>query len=240
MAIFFLIFYVVIFIFEIVQYIKCIKNKVKWSRLFKYEIFFIILSAILWFYYENLPSKGFMPGLTYLGEILFSFGAMVLYCIAFVITLITKLIIHLLEKKKQGNNYFTKIALIIAIILTIYGVNIFILDLKNDINVVKIDATIIEYVENEYGYKIPVVQYTVDDKTYKVMIEVLNSQIQNSKINDKVEIHYNKKEPSKLAYLSNYENLYIPCFLISLIIFTVLIIKSLKNNWFRKDIVFST
>lgn len=230
MAIILLIIYVIIFIFEIVQFIKCIKNKAKWSRLFIYEASFIILSAVLLIHYDNLPGSGFMPGLTYLGEVLFSFGAMILYCIALGITLITKLIIYLLEKKKQGKNYFPKIAVIIATILFICGVNTLILDLKNDMNVAKIDGTIINYTENEYGYKRPVVQYTVGDNTYEVMIEVLNSKIQNSNLNDKVEIHYNKKEPSKLAYLSYYENVYIPCFLISLIIFITLIIKSLKKD----------
>ena len=122
MAIILLIIYVIIFIFEIVQFIKCIKNKAKWSRLFIYETFFIILSVVLLIHYDNLPASGFMPGLTYLGEILFSFGAMILYCIAFGITLITKLIIYLLEKKKQGKNHFPKITIIIATILFIYGV----------------------------------------------------------------------------------------------------------------------
>lgn len=101
MAIILLIIYVMIFVFEIVQFIKCIKNKAKWSRLFIYETFFIILSVDLLIHYDNLPGSGVMPGLTYFEETLFSFGSMIVYCITFGITLITKLIIHILEKKKQ-------------------------------------------------------------------------------------------------------------------------------------------
>ncbi len=108
MAIILLIIYIIIFIFEIVQFIKCLKNKSKWSRLFIYEIFFIILSAVLLVHYDSLSGSGFMPGLTYIGEVLFSFVAMILYCIAFGITLITKLIIYLLGKKKQEKNISLK------------------------------------------------------------------------------------------------------------------------------------
>ena len=36
---------------------------------------------------DDLPGYGFMPGLTYLGEILFSLGAVVLYCISFLISI---------------------------------------------------------------------------------------------------------------------------------------------------------
>ena len=118
--------------------------------------------------------------------------------------------------------------LIIAIILLAYGVNTLILDLNNDINVVKTDATIVSYGENEYGYKRPIVEYSVDNKTYTAMIEVFTAEIQNSDLNDTVEIHYNKKNPSELAYSSYYENIYIPCFLISLCLFVVVIIKSKK------------
>ena len=42
-------------------------------------------------YYNNLPGYGFMPGLTYLGEVLFSFGAVVLYCISFLISIYMQL-----------------------------------------------------------------------------------------------------------------------------------------------------
>lgn len=52
-------------------------------------------------YYNNLPGSGFMPGLTYIGEVLFSYGAMIIYSIILAITLIIKLIMYLLEKKKN-------------------------------------------------------------------------------------------------------------------------------------------
>ena len=39
----------------------------------------MLVSIGLMIYYNNLPGYGFMPGLSYLGEVLFSFGAAVFF-----------------------------------------------------------------------------------------------------------------------------------------------------------------
>ena len=127
----------------------------------------------------------------------------------------------MLEKKNQGKNYFPKIAIIIAIILLLYGVYTLILDLNNDINVAKTTATIIDY----DGIH-PIVEYTIDNKTYEAEIEVVSQETLNSNLNDTIEIHYNKKQPSELGYLSYYENVYIPCFILASLLFVIVIIKS--------------
>ena len=98
MEIILLIIYIAILIFLIVNFVQCLKNKSKWSRLFIFEAISTIVSAILLIYYDNLPGNGFMPGLTYIGEVLFSFGAMVLYSVMLSITLIMKLTMYLLKK----------------------------------------------------------------------------------------------------------------------------------------------
>ena len=63
------------------------ENKKLWRILFSAELIPLLISIGLMIYYNNLPGYGFMPGLTYLGEILFSFGAVVLYCISFLISI---------------------------------------------------------------------------------------------------------------------------------------------------------
>lgn len=90
--------YIIIFIFLIIKLIKCLKNKTKWIKLFIFEIISTLLSSFLFIYYDNLPGYGLMPGLSYFGETLISFGAMVLYGIILVITAITKLIMYLSDK----------------------------------------------------------------------------------------------------------------------------------------------
>ena len=89
MALFLLITYIVIFIFQIILFAITIRKKTKklWRILFSAELIPLLISIGLMIYYNNLPGYGFMPGLTYLGEILFSFGAVVLYCISFLISI---------------------------------------------------------------------------------------------------------------------------------------------------------
>lgn len=101
MSIVLLIIYVIILIFLIINFVKCLKNKITWNKLFIIEIFSLIYSLILLiYYYFYAPlSDSFMPGLTNLGETLFSLGATILYSIVFAISLITKLILYLREKK---------------------------------------------------------------------------------------------------------------------------------------------
>ncbi|MDD6272709.1 MAG: hypothetical protein PUA90_04245 [bacterium] len=99
MVILFLIIYLMIFIFLIFNFVRCLKNKFKWNKLLIFEIVFIVLTLILFIYYNNLPGFGFMPGFTYLGETLVNLASMILFIIIFLITLITKLIKYLVNKK---------------------------------------------------------------------------------------------------------------------------------------------
>lgn len=101
MAIVLLISYILIFTFLIITLIKCFKKKIKWYRLFLYEIISIILSIIFMTYYDSLPGYGFMPGLSYLGEVLISFGAIVLFSVLLVITIFLKFIIFLKKKETR-------------------------------------------------------------------------------------------------------------------------------------------
>lgn len=227
MAILYIIIFILLLIFLIVNLIKYLKYKTKLVRLFLLNIFSIALFMILLIYYNNLPGYGFMPGLSYLGEVLLSFCAVILYSIILIIAIVSKLILFLLEKKKQGKNYFPKIIIIIAIFLFVFGSYNLILDLKNDLNVGTTNGKIISYDEKK-GFKKPIVEYKINNEIYKATIEVLNKNILNSNLGDTIEIHYNKKKPAELAYLSYYENVYVPCFFISIILFIVSIKKNKK------------
>lgn len=99
MKIAFLIFYIVIFIFLIIDFIKFLKNKEKLSKLLIFEISIIILSLFLTTVFNNLPGKGFMQGLTYIGEFLINFGAAIFSSCLLVITLIIKITKVIINKK---------------------------------------------------------------------------------------------------------------------------------------------
>ena len=89
MALFLLITYIVILILQIILLVKTIRKKTKklWRTLFSIELIPMLISIVLMIYYDNLPGYGFMPGFSYLEEVLFSFGAAVLYGINFLISI---------------------------------------------------------------------------------------------------------------------------------------------------------
>lgn len=101
MALFLLITYIVIFTFQIILFVITIRKKKKlWRILFSAELIPLLISIGLMIYYNNLPGYGFMPGLTYLGEVLFSFGAVVLYCISFLISICSYIAISYKQRKR--------------------------------------------------------------------------------------------------------------------------------------------
>ncbi len=84
-----LILYFLLFVVQIVLQVLAIRKKSKkfWLVLLLLEPVSMIAAMVLMRYYDSLPGYGFMPGLSYLGEVLFSFGAGVLYGVNFLISL---------------------------------------------------------------------------------------------------------------------------------------------------------
>ncbi len=86
MALFLLITYILILILQIILLVIAIRKKKLWGMLFSIEVIPMVIAIGLTIRYNNLPGYGFMPGLSYLGEVLFSFGATILYGINFLIS----------------------------------------------------------------------------------------------------------------------------------------------------------
>ena len=109
MALFLLITYIVIFTFQIILFVITIRKKTKklWRILFSSELIPLLISIGLMIYFNNLPGYGFMPGLTYLGEILFSFGAVVLYCISFLISICSYIAISYKQKETLNKSFLS-------------------------------------------------------------------------------------------------------------------------------------
>lgn len=70
----------------------------RWKSLFLIQFLSFGGALILAFHYNSLPGHGFMPGLTYLGEIVFSIGAAIVYGILLAFSLI---IGHLSRRKHK-------------------------------------------------------------------------------------------------------------------------------------------
>ena len=98
---FLLIIYIIIFIVQIVLFVLAVKRKTNktWIFLFSAEIIPMIISLCLMIYYNNLPGYGFMPGLSYLAEVLFSFGATILYGVLFLVSVCGFVVIKVKNKK---------------------------------------------------------------------------------------------------------------------------------------------
>ena len=94
MSLFLLITYIAILILQIILLVISIRKKTKklWRILFSIELIPMFISIGVMIYYNNLPGYGFMPGLSYLGEVLSSFGAAVLYGISFLVSICSRIV----------------------------------------------------------------------------------------------------------------------------------------------------
>ncbi len=101
MGIIYLILHSLVLIFILVYFIMCICKKDNWKKLFIYEIFSIVITFIIMFYYSKLPHDGFAPGLMYFGEEFINLIAWFVYISFLVITLVTRIILLIIKKKNK-------------------------------------------------------------------------------------------------------------------------------------------
>ena len=97
-----LISYIAIFIFQTVLLVFSAKKRSAklFALLFSVEIAPMVIAFILMRYFDSLPGYGFMPGFTYLGEILASMGALILYAAMLAVSLLVLLIMFIIKKRK--------------------------------------------------------------------------------------------------------------------------------------------
>lgn len=88
--------YILAFIIQIILMVKCFKHKVKWRILLIFEVVCILIAMSVGIYYDSLPGYGFMPGLTYFGQVMVSYISMIVYIVMFCVTL---LIICIIRKR---------------------------------------------------------------------------------------------------------------------------------------------
>ena len=93
--------YIAIFIFQIILLVFSVRKKATrlWAFLFLSEVIPLAIALALMKYFDSLPGYGFMPGFTYLGEILASMGAAILYAVTLFVSLCV-LVIVLLRKRR--------------------------------------------------------------------------------------------------------------------------------------------
>lgn len=94
MTSFLLVIYILIFILQIVFLVNAVRRKTKkhWVIIFMADLIPMIIAYCLMAYFNNLPGYGFMPGFSYLGEILLSLLALVVYGIMLLVTIILSIV----------------------------------------------------------------------------------------------------------------------------------------------------
>ena len=97
-----LIVYIAVFILQAALLVLSVRKKTAkhWISLFSSEIIPMITAFVLMRYYDSLPGYGFMPGLSYFGEVIFSLGAAVLYCIVLFVSIFIFVIMKIYTKRE--------------------------------------------------------------------------------------------------------------------------------------------
>jgi hypothetical protein len=115
-------------------------------------------------YYDSLPGYGIMPGFSYMGEVLLSFFASVLYGACFLIS--SCIFIVLEEKKKKIIPFYALAVFLFLVVGTWYLGNEFI----RNFDKIKCTGTIVGYTDVNMGgteEQWPLIEFTVDGKQYQ-------------------------------------------------------------------------
>jgi len=98
-----LIFYVIVLLVQILWLVRCIHHPMPclWGILLGVQALSAAGAFFLMRYYDSLPGSGKAPGLTYLGETLFSMGASIAYSVMLGISLAAGAIVFLWKQRKK-------------------------------------------------------------------------------------------------------------------------------------------
>ncbi|MBQ4044607.1 MAG: hypothetical protein IJD06_11505 [Clostridia bacterium] len=98
-----LIFYVIVLLVQILWLVRCILHPMPclWGILLGVQALSAAGAFFLMRYYDSLPGSGKAPGLTYLGETLFSMGACIAYAVMLGITLAAGAVVLLHRNGKR-------------------------------------------------------------------------------------------------------------------------------------------
>ena len=105
-----LIAYIAVFVLQIVLLTLAIRRKTAklWITLLLSEVIPMIVAFVLMRYFDSLPGYGFMPGLSYFGEVISSFGAVVLYGVTLFVSGCAFIIVKAAKSSGTPNSKISK------------------------------------------------------------------------------------------------------------------------------------
>ena len=202
--------YILIFVLHIVFLVKAIrkKSKKRWVFLFTMEFISALIAIGLKEYYDSLPGYGFMPGLSYLGEVLFSFFASVSYGVLFLISVCVFLVIE--EKKKNISPFFA----LAGFLLWILGIWFLGNEIIHNYDKTKSTGTVVGYEEIQTGGGTehwPVIEFTVGEERYQD-----DYPLHDVYVGEEIEIYYYPQGDTYKCIMHKTDNkiIYIPALLL--------------------------
>lgn len=176
----------ILIITQIVWLIMYISNKTKKVLgLFILELITFVCGTVMATYYEQLSGTGMMPGLSYLGEILLGYLAVLLTSLIFVIT--TTVII--IRTKKSWLLFF-------ALLFFVRGTLTVTLQIHLNWGVQKVKATVLEYTTEQSGsnvYDVMRVSFSAEGKEY---VEKRHIYEKEYEIGEEIDIYIKKIQPT--------------------------------------------
>ena len=158
--------YLLVFALQIFLQVKAIRSGSKklWIILIIFEFSSMVAANRIQAYYDNLQGVGFMPGLTYLGEVVFSLLASMLYGICFLVS--SCIFIVREERKKKILSIFAVLSFLFLVVGIFFMGNEFI----QNFDKIRCTGTIVGYNDVNVGGTMeqwPLIEFTVDGKKYQ-------------------------------------------------------------------------
>lgn len=208
--------YLLVFVLQIFLQVKAIRSGSKklWLILISMEFISMVAANRIQEYYDNLPSDGFMSGLNYLGEVVFSLLASMLYGICFLIS--SCIFIFREEKKKKIIPIFAMISFLLLVVGIFFLGNEFI----RNFDKIKCTGTIIGYNNVNVGgteESWPLIEFTVEGKQYQDDYPMF----EGAELGKEITVYASPVRATYRCtlYKTSFKHIYIPAFLLSGICF---------------------
>ena len=208
--------YLLVFALQIFLQVKAIRSGSKklWLILILFELASMVTANRIQVYYDNLPSDGFLSGLNYLGEVVFSLLASMLYGICFLIS--SCIFIVLEEKKKKIIPIFAVVSFLLLVVGVFFMGNEFI----RNFDKIKCTGTIIGYNNVNVGgteESWPLIEFTVEGKQYQDDYPMF----EGAELGKEITVYASPVRATYRCtlYKTSFKHIYIPAFLLSGICF---------------------
>lgn len=208
--------YLLVFALQIFLQVKAIRigSKKLWLALILFELVAAFTANRIQEYYDNLPSEGFLSGLSYLDQIVISLLASLLYAMFFLVSSCIYLVLE--EKKKKSIPIFAVVSFLLLVVGVFFLGNEFI----RNFDKIKCTGTVIGYNNVNVGgteESWPLIEFTVEGKQYQDDYPMF----EGAELGKEITVYASPVRATYRCtlYKTSFKHIYIPAFLLSGICF---------------------